>query len=70
MEFPQSLGALILKNGIFSLKVFKTCFFEGKEVDFVTINDRWFHYFGSIVLGHNLDSLEDFGSVINILIDL
>lgn len=44
--------------------------FEGKENNFVNIKDRWFHYYGSIVLGHNLDNLVDLGSVVDMLIDL
>lgn len=44
--------------------------FKGNEIDFVTINDRWFHFFCSIVLGYNLDSLYDLYYIVNILIDM
>lgn len=44
--------------------------FEGKETDFGTIKDRWLYFFGSIVLSHNLDSLEDFESIVDIFIDM
>lgn len=44
--------------------------FEGKELDFNTIKNNWFHYFGSIVLGHNLDCSKDFAFIVNILIGM
>lgn len=31
--------------------------FEGIKVTPVYINDKWLHFFSSIILGHNLDSL-------------
>lgn len=33
--------------------------FEGREDSFINIKDRWMHYFGSIFLGHNSDTLDD-----------
>lgn len=44
--------------------------FDGKEVNFCNIKNRWFHYFGSILLAHNLDNLDDLGSIVYMLIDL
>lgn len=44
--------------------------FEGVEQDFNSINDKWFHYFGYTVLGHNLECFENLGSIVNILIDM
>lgn len=44
--------------------------FEGIERNFVNIKDKWLHLFGSIMLGHNLDSFDDFGLIVNILTEL
>lgn len=41
--------------------------FEGKKSDFVTIKNKWLHLFWSIVLGHNLDNIVDFASLVNTL---
>lgn len=37
--------------------------FDGIEFDFNKIKDNWFHYFGSNLLGHNLDCFEDLGQI-------
>lgn len=42
--------------------------FEGEKVDFNTIKDNWFHYFDSTILGHNLDCMDDFGYIVDMLI--
>lgn len=44
--------------------------FEGIELDFNKFINCWFHYFGSTILGHNIDCLNDFGFVVDSLIDL
>lgn len=44
--------------------------FDGLELDFNTIKNNWFHYFGSTVLGYNLDSFDSLGIIIDMLIDM
>lgn len=44
--------------------------FERIEMDFVNIKNRWFHTFTSILLGHDILDWEDFGCVIDHLIDM
>lgn len=44
--------------------------FEGLEENFANIKDKSLHLFGSIILGHNLNCLDDFGATVNILTDL
>lgn len=34
------------------------------------IKDRWFHFFGSLMLGHDIYRVEDFGNIIDILTNL
>lgn len=41
-----------------------------KKTNFAIIKDRWLHYFDSLVLGPNLDSFDDLGSIVDILTDL
>lgn len=40
------------------------------ELDFETIKDNWFHYFGSTILAHNLNSFDDLEFIIGMLIDM
>lgn len=44
--------------------------FEGIEGEMFKIMDRWFYFFGSLILGHDIYSKEDFGEVIDILTQL
>lgn len=44
--------------------------FEGIEKEMGNIRDRWFHIFGSILLDHDINRLDDFENVIDHLIDL
>lgn len=44
--------------------------FKGKEDIFGNIKDKWFHFFDSIVLEHNLVHFDDFGSISDMFIDL
>lgn len=44
--------------------------FEGLEENFANIKDKSLHLFGSIILGHNLNCLDDFGATVNILTDM
>lgn len=57
---------------LFDDKVFKhiiyiLCYFckyfliEGKANDLLKIRDRWLHLFGSLILGHGLYTVDDFG---------
>lgn len=34
--------------------------FDGKELNFNTLKDNWFHYFGSTIIGLDIDSKIDF----------
>lgn len=44
--------------------------FNGKENLFTNFKDRWFHFFVSYILEHNIHSLEDFGAIVDMLIDM
>lgn len=44
--------------------------FDGKELDFNTLKDNWFNYFGATILGHDIDSNVDFVSIVDIVIDM
>lgn len=44
--------------------------FESKEVENYRLRDRWFHYFGFILLRYSIIRDENFGNVINTLIHL
>lgn len=43
---------------------------DKSKLDFAVIKDKWLNLFGYIVLDHNLDSIVDLGSNVDILIDL
>lgn len=40
--------------------------FEGIKREFVTIRDRWIHIFAFMVLGHDINRLDDFENVIDL----
>lgn len=42
----------------------------GVEREMASIRDRWFHVFGSMVLSHDMNRLENCGHVIDHLIEL
>lgn len=44
--------------------------FDGIESDFNKVKDNWFHYFGSNLLGHKLDCLDDLVDIVDILTEL
>lgn len=44
--------------------------FSGIENEISKIKDRWFQFFGSLILGHGIYRVQDFGNVIDILIKL
>lgn len=44
--------------------------FEGNEREMGNIRDRWIQVFVSMLLGHDINSMEDFGNVVDHLIVL
>lgn len=44
--------------------------FEGIEIDFVKIRDKWSNTFASILLDHDMRDWEEIGMVINYLTDM
>lgn len=44
--------------------------FNGIQWEMVNIRDRQFHVFGFVILDHDINNMEDFGKVIDHLIDL
>lgn len=44
--------------------------FERRKEHLVNIRDRWLHYFGSLILGHNLYNIEDFEVIVHIFTNL
>lgn len=44
--------------------------FEGVEGDMSELRDRWFHLFGSLILGHDLCRVEDFEYLIDCLTNM
>lgn len=43
--------------------------FEDIEREVVNTRDKWIHVFGSIILSHDINRIEDFGNIIDHLID-
>lgn len=44
--------------------------FKGIEEEIYKIKDRWFHYFGFLILSYDLYRIENFGNIVDILTDL
>lgn len=72
-------GLLVKRNiiNMISLTVFWVIWkkmnsraFDSVESSFNRIKDRWIHYFGSILLGHDINNKINFGNVIDTLTTL
>lgn len=44
--------------------------FGGIEGEILNIRNKWIHVFGSLILSHNINKLENFGNVIDLLTDM
>lgn len=40
------------------------------ELSLISTKDNWFHYFGSNLLGHNLDFFDDLVDIVDIVIEM
>lgn len=52
------------------ITIFDPKYMRQPKKTFTNLKDKWFYYFGSFILGHSISNLEDFGAIVDILIEM